>query len=126
MSTTTKVKMPKAAAELIADIERLNADSNMHGEFEVKVTHDSIGVEVWVSYKADGVEYANGHATWSETVVYDTPMSSERLGFRTHGGKTAVRFAYASGWTKSRGHEVVRSVRHLRLLVGLPEKAGQW
>jgi hypothetical protein len=109
-ATPAKVTMPKAAQQLIDDATAAN--------FKVTVHHDSVGVDVFVEHP-DGL--SDGGASWAMTTVYDGPLSGERLGFRTHGGKPALRFSHASARTQWAGHTAPRSVRQMRLTVGLPE-----
>jgi hypothetical protein len=103
----TKIQMPKAAQQFIDDAKAAG--------FTVKVTHDSVAIDVWVE---DGK--TNGAATWRAGTFYSEPLSGERLGFRTSGGRPGVRFEYGSSHTPYAGHKTHRSLRQVRGAIGLP------
>jgi hypothetical protein len=103
--------VPKAAKRLIDD-------ARVAG-FEVTVNHCSVALDVTVK----SPHGAQGTATWAYTIVYEGLLRDTRLGFRTSGGKEAVRFSFASvevpyGPVR---YPHIKSVRALRLYVGLGE-----
>jgi hypothetical protein len=96
-------------------LQSLVDDATARG-WTVKVTQDENSVEVWIEH-----ETANVAVGFTKTPVWDTPLSAERLGFRTtEPARYTLRFTHSTGWTKFGGYTVPRSVRQARGVVGLP------
>lgn len=104
--------MPKAAQGF--------ADEAKAAGFTVTVDRWAKGVTVSVKNE-DGTR--SGSAVWMETTVYDSPLSGERLGFRTSGGKQAVRFDYGTSYNSYKRKSPYgshRSLRQVRAALGMP------
>ena len=101
-------KRPAAATKFIADAKAAG--------FVVRVTEDN--AKRLAIYVERGT--TNAGVEWAETTVYDSPLSHERLGFRTSNIGARTVFRFEGGMTHARGaFQYHRSLRQIRGTIGL-------
>lgn len=110
--STTKTSMPKAAQQFIDDAKTAG--------FTVQVTQEPGYLAIYAERpRHEGTGTVSGAVVWSDQTVYDSPLSGERLGFRTSGGRTAFRFSYGNAQDFAGTHHACKSVRQVRGHIGL-------